>query len=111
MGGYVIAVSLGSKVVQMVAVVGLLAVLAVLSRTYQRLTGVWIWGFSAGAASRWAYALGGVIGIALITSMVVAATTSLLWPTLVLAVIGTVAIIVLGRRFDEAVRRQLRGRP
>ena len=108
LGAHVVVFSLGTMLIQAVGLVLFLAGLALLVRAYRRLTGVWISGFDAGRASRWAYAIGGVTGLLLLASWIVVRTTSLVWPTWGLAALLCVGVVILGRRFDLALRAQLR---
>ena len=106
--GYVVAFSLGDTLVRSIALLVFLAGVTGLVRAYRRLTGVWLAGHEAGRASRWAYAMGATIGVLMVVSLVIAWTTSLTWPTWVIAAVVGVAMVVLGRRFDVALRAQLR---
>lgn len=106
---YLVAASLGSPVVLALAVGLLVGSLAVLTRAYRRLTGIWVWGTAAGRATRWAYAMGATMGAAMIASLIFLNTTSLIWPTYALAAAAGVAIVLMGRRFDDTLRRELRG--
>ena len=108
LAGYVVALSLGDTVVKVVALPVFLGGLGLLVHAYRRLTGVWISGFEAGPAGRWAYAMGGAIAVAMVGSLAISWTTSLAWPTWVLAGLLFAAVIVVGRRFDVALRAQLR---
>jgi hypothetical protein len=108
MAGYVLALGLGDTVVKIAS--GILVVVggAALARAYRRLTGVWVSGFDAGPASRWAAALGGLAGLAGVTAWGLGASTDLRWPVWCLALVMVAASVVLGRRFDTALRAQLR---
>lgn len=108
LAGYVVAMGLGASVVKMVA--GLLFALGcvLLGNAYRRLTGVWVSGFDAGRASRWAFALGALIGVTALSAWALSAYTDLRWPVWALAAAGFAGTVFLGRRFDEALRAQLR---
>ncbi len=106
--GYVVALSFGGTIVRIVAVVLFMAGTWFLVRTYARVAGVWISGFEAGRASRWAYTMGGVMAAGLLASLVIAETTSLVWPTWCIAALLFLAVVLLGRRFDVALRAELR---
>ncbi|MEW9528287.1 hypothetical protein [Microbispora sp. NPDC049125] len=106
--GYLLALGLGDTVVKIAGVVLFAAGSAALGSAYRRLTGVWVSGFQAGPAGRWAGALGGLAGLAAVASLAIGALTDLRWPVWCLALAGFAAGIVLGRRFDAALRAQLR---
>ncbi|MFG1924699.1 hypothetical protein [Cryptosporangium sp. NPDC048952] len=106
--GYTVAYSLGNTIVRLVGVLLFLAACVVLMRTYRNITGVWVSGHKAGRASRWAYAMGGLIGVGLAGGLAIGYFTDLRWPVWVIAAVLFVGTIVLGNRFDQAVRAQLR---
>ena len=83
----------------------------VLVRTYQRVTGVRVFGANAGRASRWAYVLGGLYAVAMVASLVIHVGTGLTWPTVAVAVVVAAGTVVLGHTFDAAFRAGLRGTP
>jgi hypothetical protein len=105
---YVIVFSCGSTLWRAIGAVLFVASAALLARTYRAVTGVWIWGHDAGRASRWAYAAGAAIAAAMVTSWLIASSTTLIWPTWSLAALAWIAVILLGHRFDTAPRAQLR---
>lgn len=109
-GSYFLASSLGDRTVQLIAAVVMLGGVGILVAAYKRLTGVWISGFRAGRASRWSYAIAAVLVIAIIAGSAVASSTSRTWPYWVTAVAMAVAVVLMGRRFDVALRAQLRER-
>lgn len=109
LAGYVAALSLGSNVVKLAGGVLFIAGCMVLVNRYKRMTGVWISGFDArGRAAWWAKGLGLLIGVVIITAWAIAYFTNLAWMVWCLAALAFVATIVLGRRFDAALRAQLR---
>jgi hypothetical protein len=108
LGGYIIALVLGSPNVRLVAVAVFLVGLFGLMRAYKRLTGVWISGFDAGRASRWAYAMGAAVAIAIGLAFLGHAVFDAAWPVIVAAALAAASVIVLGNRFDNALREQLR---
>lgn len=110
-GGFVVAYSLGSTPVRVIDMVVYLAGILALKEAYQRITGVWISGFRAGRASIWAAALGVTMGLSFLAAMILAGTTDRVPPVVGVGVVLLVATVVIGRRFDEAVRQQLRSAP
>lgn len=109
LAAYVVVVALGTTALRLAAVPVFVAGCVLLAKAYQRLTGVWVSGDSAGPARPWAYALGGVAGVLLLGSLAITWLTRLRWPVWLAAVVVFVATIVLGRRFDTALRAHLRG--
>jgi hypothetical protein len=108
LAAYVVSQSLGNAAVRTIAVVLFVAACAALVRAYRRLTGVWVSGFEAGPASRWAKALGAVAGLVLTAGWGLAYWADLTWPAWCLAAVAFIAVQVLGRQFDRALRAQLR---
>jgi hypothetical protein len=108
LAGYTVGLSLGGTAVRFAAVALFLAGCGVLVTVYRRRTGVWISGFDAGRASRWAKALGALAGVALAASWSIAYWTDLTWPVWCLAAVAFAGAVLLGRRFDTALREQLR---
>ena len=106
--GYVAGTGYGNSLVKMATVLLFFAAVAVLAKAYQRLTGVWVSGFDAGRASRWATALGAMVGVIAVAAWVVGDYTDLHWPVWALAATGLAGTIILGRGFDNALRAQLR---
>ena len=108
LGGYIVALVLGSPNVRLLAVVVFLVGLFGLMRAYKRLTGVWISGFDAGRASRWAYAMGAAVAVAIGLAFWGHAVFDAAWPVIAAGVLAAVSVVVLGHRFDTALREQLR---
>ncbi len=109
LAGYIVAVSLGSTAVKAIAIVLFLAACGALAGAYRRLTGIWISGLDArGRAARWARALGVLVAAAMVTSWSVSYWTELTWPVWCLAAVAFAGAVFLGRRFDTALRAQLR---
>jgi hypothetical protein len=106
---YVVAFAFGSTIVRAATLVLFLAGCALLARAYRRLTGVWVSGFDAGPARRWAYALGGTIAALMLGGWLIAWLTDLVWPVWLAAAVLWVATVLLGRRFDAVLRADLRG--
>lgn len=109
--GFTIAYALGPAIVRILAVVLYVVGIVALKNAYQHRTGVWISGFRAGPAKIWAIALSSTTGVGLVAAMVLAALTDRVLPIVGISVLLMVATMVLGRRFDVAVREDLRNRP
>jgi hypothetical protein len=106
--GYVAGMGYGNTAVKLATVVLFLGGTAALANAYRRLTGVWISGLAAGRASRWATALGALIGVIAVAAWMIGDYTDLRWPVWILAAAGLIGTIILGRKFDAALRAQLR---
>ncbi|MEV4349663.1 hypothetical protein AB0J83_34830 [Actinoplanes sp. NPDC049596] len=104
----VVAISLGNTGVKLAG--GVLFVLAALwlANTYRQQTGILVTGPGTGRARRWAFAMGALIGAVLLTAWATGEYAEARWPIPVLAVIAFAGIVVLGRRYDAALRAQLR---
>ena len=69
---------------------------------------MWVSGHQAGRASRWAYALGGLLGAGMIVAFAGRRIADAWWPAWVAAAVVFVGTIVLSRKFDEDLREQIR---
>lgn len=108
LAGYVLGVSLGTIEVKLTVSLSFMAACLALAAIYRRLTGVWVSGLDAGRAGRWAKALGALAGAAAAAGWATAYLTDLNWPAFCLAAVAFAGSVVLGRRFDTALRAQLR---
>ncbi len=108
LAGYVLGVSLGDTNAKLTTSLMFFTACLVLATAYRRLTGVWVSGFDAGPAGRWAKALGAVLGVTAAAGWAITSWTDLSWPAWCLAAVALIAGIGLGRRFDTALRAQLR---
>jgi hypothetical protein len=105
---YLVGYALGDTVVRMSVLIAFFVGLGALVSVYRRRTGVWVSGHRAGAATRWAVAMGVSAVVVVVTAMVVHAATGLLWPVWACAAVLFVLIVALGRRFDARLRSELR---
>ncbi|PZE82166.1 hypothetical protein [Curtobacterium sp. MCBD17_032] len=105
---YLVGYAVGDTIVRMTVLVAFFVGIGVLTTVYRRRTGVWVSGHRAGAATRWAVAMGVAAVVLVLTALGVHAATDLLWPVWVCAAIVFVVIVVLGRRFDARLRSELR---
>ncbi|RSM58373.1 hypothetical protein DMB66_29310 [Actinoplanes sp. ATCC 53533] len=108
LAGYVLGVSLGDTTARLITSLLFAGGCLALASAYRRLTGVWISGFEAGPASRWAVALGVLLGALVAAGWAITYWTGLSWPAWCLAAVAFAAGNVLGRKFDTALRAQLR---
>ena len=108
LAGYVVGLSFGGTLFRAITVVVFVLACFALMQAYRRLTGVWISGFEAGRASRWAQALSALAVVTLGAGWGIAYVSDLAWPVWVLAAVAFIGTIVLGRQFDIALRAQLR---
>ncbi|MFQ4149191.1 hypothetical protein AAGW05_10900 [Arthrobacter sp. LAPM80] len=106
--GFVLIYALGNPVVMVAGVVLYFAGLGVLVGSYVKKTGVWIGGLSAGKASRWAWCLVGMFVVCLLGGVAAARVAAVDWVAWLAAVVLFAGVNILGRRFDTAVRAQLR---
>jgi hypothetical protein len=106
--GYVAGIGLGNTAVRSLAAMLFVVGCLTLARAYRRLTGVWVSGFAAGRASRWAIALGVLVGVTAVAAWSIGYWTQLAWPVWCLAAVAFIGAVVLGRQFDVALRAQLR---
>lgn len=109
--GLVLAVALGSPVVVIVAALLCCLGMGILVGAYKEKAGVWISGLRAGKASWWACLLMAVYLLCLLAAVVPGRLGGLSWPAWLAAAVLTVATVVIGRRFDETLRVQLRSAP
>ncbi|PRY68484.1 hypothetical protein B0I08_104186 [Glaciihabitans tibetensis] len=107
-GGYVVAITIGNTLTMIVAIVVFLVALPLMISAYKRQTGVWIWGFGAGKASRWTYLLGALMLASAGAMFYFHDVVGIDWPAWLLGAVIVVLVILLGRQFDKAVRAQLR---
>lgn len=108
--GLHLAIVLGSTAVLAAALGGFAFGVTVLVSAYRKRSGVWVSGFAAGPASRWAYTLAATIAVVFIGSWILHRSTGLVWPSVIAAVVLFGAVIALGHRFDVSLREQLRQR-
>lgn len=108
LAGYVLGVSLGDTAGRLTASLIFFTACLALAAAYRRLTGIFVSGFDAGRAGRWAKAVGVLVGVAAGAGWAITYWTDLSWPAWCLAAVACAGGIVLGRRFDVALRAQLR---
>lgn len=107
--GYAISIALGNTWVLLGGVVVFFAGLALLVSAYRRKTGIWLSGFQAGSATKWAYLMGAVGGLSIAAAVLLSYTdVSDVWVWAVAVVMG-VAIVPIGRTYDRELRAELRG--
>ena len=107
--GYAVAIALGNTWVLLGGIVVFFAGLALLVSAYRRKTGIWLSGFEAGGATRWAYLMGVAGGLCIAAAVLLSFTdVSDGWVWAVAAVLGA-AIVPIGRTYDRELRAELRG--
>ncbi|RAN79168.1 hypothetical protein B5P43_14635 [Bacillus sp. SRB_336] len=106
--GLVLAVALGSPVVVIVGALLCCLGMGILVGAYKERTGMWISGLRAGKASWWACLLMAVYLVCVVAAVVPGRLGGLSWPAWLAAAALAIATVVIGRRFDEALRAQLR---
>lgn len=80
----------------------------VLVSSYRRLTGVWVSGMRRGPAGRISVLLVGTLYVIAGVAALLGLALGVPGAFLAGGVVAFVAVVVLGRRFDEALRRELR---
>lgn len=107
--GYAVTIALGNAWVLLAGLVVFFAGLALLVGAYRRRTGIWLSGFEAGGATKWAYLMGVVGGLGIVAAVLLSYTDmSDAWVWAVAVVMGA-AIIPIGRTYDRELRADLRG--
>jgi len=109
--GLLVVLALGSLPVLLIGLVVYGAGIGVLVGAYKAKTGVWISGYSAGKTSGWAFLLSVVSLVCMLTALGFGRFGARAWPVWAAAGAIFLATIVIGRRFDAAVRAQLRDKP
>lgn len=94
---------------RLVVAIAALAAIAVLVRVYRRLTGVWIGPKQAGPRARrpWIWLVLIMVVCLLLALAAQVLPGSMIWGAL-LAVVGWASMVVLGRRFDDGLRADIR---
>lgn len=85
--------------------------IGILAGAYKAKTGVWTSGLKAGKASAWAYLLMAIYAACVLTALGFGRIGHVSWPAWVAAALMVVATVLIGRRFDAALRAQLRSTP
>ncbi|ALE06783.1 hypothetical protein AL755_17165 [Arthrobacter sp. ERGS1:01] len=109
--GFVLVYALGNLVVIVAGIVVYFVGLGMLMAAYKNKTGIWVSGFRAGAATPLALVLVGLYLACMIIAILLARLASLDWVAWVAAPVLFIATVVVGRRFDAALRAQLREQP
>jgi hypothetical protein len=104
-GGLIAVQGTHSTVLKSVVPIAAMAGVGVLVAAYKRRTGLWVSGHRRGAPGRWTAAL--VVGY--LAAFAVAAGFGSLAASIPAAVFVALFTIVVGRGFDEALRREIRG--
>lgn len=106
-GGLIAVQAVPSRGLRTVLVGGYAVGLTVLVEAYRRRTGVWISGTTSGPARRWA--LLGAVGWLSLFVLGVAGQLAVGWIAPVAAgLLAVPVVVVVGRRYDTAMRAQLR---
>ena len=104
----VLGYALGGAVVRIACLVVYLLGIALLVRAYRAMTGMWISGLRPGRARRSAIAIGVLFAACMIAATVGHDIAGHWWPAAVAAAVALAGAIVLGRRFDDVLRAELR---
>jgi hypothetical protein len=108
LAAYVVGLTLGGPLLDLLVLAALLGGVMVLMQAYRRVTGMWVTGLVEGPARRWSYAMGGAVFVVAVAATIVPRLTDTVWPMYVLAALLVPVTVVLGRRFDETLRRSIR---
>jgi hypothetical protein len=100
--------AVGGTAVKLACLAMYLLGIAALVRAYRSLTGMWISGLRPGRARRSAIAIGVLFAVCMIAAIIGADVADHWWPAAVVAAVGLAGTIVLGRRFDDRLRAELR---
>lgn len=107
-GAFAVAYTIGGIVVMIVAFLVFFVGIGILVGTYKKKTGMWINGLTAGKASWWTLPLALIMVAGMGGAYYLHAERGLDWPAWVVGVVVFVAVNIFGRRFDVALRSQLR---
>jgi hypothetical protein len=107
-GGVVAAQAAHSALVRALALALFFVGVGVLVRAYRRLTGVWVSGYRRGPAGRVTAALVGAYLACLLAGAVLDYALGYAWGFVAAGAAIAVLTVVLGRRFDVALREELR---
>jgi hypothetical protein len=107
-GGLIASAELDSLAVFLSALLVYAVGCGVLVSSYRRLTGVWVGGLRRGPAGRVSLLLVGALYVIAGLSALCGLALGIPGAFLVGGAAAFVAVLVLGRRFDEALRRELR---
>ncbi|TCI98674.1 hypothetical protein [Aeromicrobium sp. IC_218] len=108
LAAYVVGLTLGGPLLDLLVLVVFLGAVLLLIQAYRRATGMWVTGLVDGPARRWSYAMGGSVFVVALAATIVPRLTDTVWPMYVLAALLVPVTVVLGRRFDEALRQSIR---
>lgn len=106
-GAFVASFAFDSTLVTCIALGLYLGGISALMNAYRRKTGVWVNGWRAGRASRLGVLIGVLTGVAIVGSVVLANLGVEIAPVLA-GVLLVPALVLLGRRFDDVLRADLR---
>lgn len=110
-GAFVVAYTIGGLAVMMSAAVVFFLGIGLLMGAYKDKTGVWINGLKAGRASWWTLPLVVIMIVCLGGAYYFHHVQVVDWPAWAAGIVVFVAVNVCGRRFDVALRSQLRETP
>ncbi|WP_104091664.1 hypothetical protein [Arthrobacter sp. GMC3] len=108
---FVVAYTTGGTVIMISVAVAYFLGLGLLMAAYKEKTGLWVNGLKAGKASWWTVPLVLILILCAGAAYYFHAEKGLDWPAWVAGIVVFVAVNVFGRRFDNALRAQLRGKP
>lgn len=107
---FVVAYTIGGLGVMIAVAVVYFLGLGILMGAYKKQTGVWINGLKAGKATWWTLPLVVIMVAGMGAAFYFHVEHGLNWPAWVAGALVFIAVNVFGRRFDGALRSQLRGK-
>lgn len=108
---FVVAYTTGGTAVMIAVAVVYFLGIGILMGAYKKKTGMWINGLTAGKASWWTLPLIVVMIAGSAGAYYFHAAMGLHWPAWVAGLAVFIAVNLFGRRFDVALRKQLREKP
>ncbi|MHA7176820.1 hypothetical protein ACX80D_09205 [Arthrobacter sp. Sr24] len=106
--GFVVAYTIGGIWVSVIAGLVFFLGIGILMGSYKKKTGMWINGLTAGKASRWTIPLAVTMIAGMGGAYYLHAVHGLNWPAWIAGGLIFIAVNLFGRRFDVALRAQLR---
>lgn len=106
---YTVAVALGETLVMLGGILIFFGGLWLLMNAYRRTTGVWMWGYQESAATPLAYAMGAIAGVGVAGALILSSLDVADGWVYAIAVGLGVMLVVVGRRYDQVLRADLRG--
>lgn len=108
---FVVSYTIGGVAVMLIVSIVYFGGLGILMGVYKKKTGMWINGLTAGKASWWTLPLVVIMIASMGGAYYLHAERGLDWPAWMAGMVVFLAVNIFGRRFDVALRKQLRQKP